>query len=130
MDTEYTTHTARENEIAFVCSRCRRRLILNEELKLKDVSKFMTGDCRRSVLLRLPRFINSLLNWIKQTLQLASLDTINKRFSICKKCEFFVENLGSDTGHLCGNCLCRISTKRNILNKLAIPTEKCPVGRW
>lgn len=42
---------------------------------------------------------------------------------ICKPCEHF-EN-GS-----CGVCGCRLALDRTSLNKIAMATEKCPIGKW
>lgn len=48
---------------------------------------------------------------------------IESRLAICKSCE----NLVNDHCRLCG-CACK--AENQLINKLALVSEKCPIGKW
>jgi hypothetical protein len=56
---------------------------------------------------------------------LVSKEVLDKRFAICKECEYF-------TGRGCSKCGCCTNQTRSLFNKLAYPTEQCPdvPPRW
>lgn len=52
-----------------------------------------------------------------------SVEQIEKRFSICKTCDFFQDNS-------CSKCGCRIVRNREFKNKLLWKNEQCPINKW
>lgn len=52
-----------------------------------------------------------------------SQEEVERRFSICKACEFFQNNS-------CIKCGCRIVRNREFKNKLLWKNEQCPLNKW
>lgn len=52
-------------------------------------------------------------------------EKIMTRFALCRTCDQF-------TGKGCKVCGCRCNSRRKLMNKLALPTERCPATppRW
>jgi len=50
-------------------------------------------------------------------------EQIEKRHSICLKCEFLKDNT-------CTKCGCPISRTRQFISKLAWADQECPIGKW
>ena len=50
-------------------------------------------------------------------------EIILQRLEICKACSEF-------TGRSCKECGCNCGDKKKFMNKLAYPTEKCPLDKW
>jgi hypothetical protein len=53
----------------------------------------------------------------------SSLETIERRYSICLSCEFLQNST-------CAKCGCNITRDRNYMNKLASESESCPIAKW
>ena len=79
------------------------------------------------------RFLKSYTKWVLAGKPLRSDKYIFELYDICKNCPSnafiqFKENEGT-----CDECDCRIkriSASEDDLNKLAWPTEKCPLNHW
>lgn len=50
-------------------------------------------------------------------------DQVEKRYSICKNCEFFNKNT-------CTKCDCVITRNLNYMNKLFFKDQECPELKW
>lgn len=50
-------------------------------------------------------------------------ETIDERLAICQQCPQFKDE------H-CSLCGCACNENNRLLNKLALETEKCPIGKW
>lgn len=50
-------------------------------------------------------------------------ETVRKRLEICYKCDEF-------NGERCKLCGCCTNAKQSHFNKLAFPTEQCPLEKW
>ena len=58
---------------------------------------------------------------------LRSQERIEELYAICQPCENFTE---VGPRKMCAVCACFLSTKRNRLNKLALPNMACPIGKF
>lgn len=76
-------------------------------------------------LLKAKTFVKSLWFHIASGLPKSSQKEISYRYSICKDCEKFKKDKSE-----CGICGCRITKKREFLNKLAWADQECPIGKW
>lgn len=50
-------------------------------------------------------------------------EQIQERFDICQKCPLF-------TGTSCQECKCGVNGQQKLMNKLAHPTQHCPLEKW
>lgn len=57
--------------------------------------------------------------------KLRSEEEIEQLLAICQACPFLDEQQ-----HRCVQCGCPTNARRHWRNKLAIATERCPIGRW
>lgn len=55
--------------------------------------------------------------------ELCSTAEIETRHNICSSCEFFKNNT-------CDKCGCLLNKDKIYMNKLAIKTQSCPIGKW
>lgn len=68
-------------------------------------------------------FARALARWAAAGFATRSQDTIAERLAICQECPHFVKN------H-CAKCGCACVEKNRLMNKLALASEKCPIGKW
>lgn len=74
--------------------------------------------------MRIPRFLKALSKFlIEGKGRFLPKEKILERFEVCKLCPHF-------TGRHCKHCGCFCHQRRKFLNKLSMPTEECPEGRW
>lgn len=115
------------------CCRCGRIWNVPESLTVSRLSTVVNlHPCEPYLLkyvLRVFRFLYAMYKWLIRSRTLLPYDSINMRYSICVNCPAFTYDTKRETS-VCGICLCRINERRSMFNKLAIPTEKCPIGRW
>lgn len=78
-----------------------------------------------NILKRLYRFVKSLVFHIGRGSPKSSQSLINKRYAICKDCDYY-----SIKDSQCLQCGCNINTKQILLNKLAWEDQKCPLNKW
>lgn len=76
-------------------------------------------------LIKLQRFIRSLIWHIHLGLPKSTQDQINERYDICLKCDSH-----DSKNKVCLQCGCNINNKRIFLNKLAWADQKCPINKW
>lgn len=71
-------------------------------------------------------YAKAVARWAADGFQARSEEEIARLYAICLECpEFDRQN------QRCLVCGCRVATDRNPMrNKLAMPTEKCPRGKW
>lgn len=73
------------------------------------------------------KFAKALLRWCRSRRPLAPRVVIDIRYSYCRRCPLLRQSWWR---RYCAGCGCTINQIRWPLNKLAVPTEECPVGRW
>ena len=73
------------------------------------------------------RYTRALSRWIKAGRPVRSEEEIEWIFEAhCKPCEAFDEESSS-----CLHCGCRVNLAKSApLNKIAMATEECPLGKW
>jgi hypothetical protein len=75
------------------------------------------------LLIRGWNFAAALARWTLAGLPRRTQVEIEARLAICQACEFLKNN------H-CGKCGCACNEKNRLINKLALATERCPIGKW
>lgn len=68
-------------------------------------------------------FAQAIVRWTLAGMPRRTQEEIDNRLAICQSCEF-LEN------HHCTKCGCACVETNRLINKLALTTEKCPVGKW
>ena len=68
-------------------------------------------------------FAGAMLRWGASGLPRRTQAEIDERLAICRDCPHLVEN------H-CNLCGCPCVESNQLLNKLALATESCPLGKW
>ena len=72
------------------------------------------------------RYTRALARWIKAGRPVRNQEEISEIYEICRQCR----TLDTATNS-CKYCGCRIGNHSNpLLNKIAMATERCPVGKW
>ena len=72
------------------------------------------------------RYTRALTRWIKAGRPIREQNEILEIYEICQQCRAL-----DTTTNSCKNCGCRIANHSNpLLNKIAMATERCPVGKW
>lgn len=81
------------------------------------------GKSGKSIISKLNTFFKSLYFHLYRGMPKSSQFLINSRYSDCQECESFYDNQ-------CLECGCRITKKKEFLNKLAWKDQECPLDRW
>lgn len=81
------------------------------------------SDAEPWLLIRGWNFTQALARWALAGLPRRSQAEIDARLAICQSCEF----LKNDR---CVKCGCACVERNRLINKLALATEKCPLGKW
>ena len=68
-------------------------------------------------------FSSAFVRWLGAGLPVRTKKQISDRLKICKSCPFLVEQR-------CTRCGCYCVETEQLINKLALATEKCPEGKW
>ena len=68
-------------------------------------------------------FATAMFRWASTGMPRRTQAEINDRLAICQSCPHFVEN------H-CRVCGCPCVETNQLINKLALATEACPLGKW
>jgi uncharacterized paraquat-inducible protein A len=76
-------------------------------------------------LLKIKNFLVSLWFHIYRGFPKATKLEILQRYNICSACTEF-DKIRSE----CSVCGCRITTKRQFMNKLAWADQSCPLSKW
>lgn len=82
-----------------------------------------TADPPPSILIRGWNFTAAMTRWTLAGLPRRTQAEIDERLAICQACPFLQNN------H-CTKCGCACVEQNRLINKLALATEKCPVGKW
>ena len=75
------------------------------------------------LLIRGLNFAAAMARWAGSGFPIRSQQQIDERLAICQACP----NLQQNHCSLCG---CACVENQQLMNKLAIATEKCPIGKW
>lgn len=75
------------------------------------------------LLIRGWNFAVAMTRWTLAGMPRRSQDEIEERLAICQGCEHLVDNQ-------CNQCGCLCVESNHLINKLALTTERCPVGKW
>lgn len=75
------------------------------------------------LLIRGWNFAWAMARWAGSGFEMRTQDEINERLAICQDCIHLVDN------H-CDLCGCACVETNQAMNKLALKTEKCPIGKW
>ncbi len=62
--------------------------------------------------------------------ELCTQEQIDVRMNICKACEFLIIKQQEPFKGECNKCGCNCNSNRILLNKTAIPSQECPIGKW
>jgi 2-polyprenyl-3-methyl-5-hydroxy-6-metoxy-1,4-benzoquinol methylase len=76
-----------------------------------------------SLLQRGIHFARAMGRWIASGAQLRSQERVNELLKICQACPLLQDGM-------CVKCGCNTNGDVSPLNKLAVATEACPIGRW
>ena len=68
-------------------------------------------------------FASAMLRWASSGMPRRTQAEIDERLAICQACPNFVDN------H-CRVCGCACVETNQLINKLALATEECPLGKW
>lgn len=68
-------------------------------------------------------FAWAITNWAASGFKTRNEDAINERLAICRACPELVNDQ-------CQKCGCACVESNRLINKLALATEKCPLGKW
>ncbi len=84
-----------------------------------------------SLLQKAANFTKAITRHVVGGMNLCTEEQIQKRAEICFGCSYFRRNPDGESG-VCSHlgCGCNINLRKVMLNKLAMPTEKCPVDKW
>lgn len=84
-----------------------------------------TGGERPPLVVKAKRYVGAVARWTTAGFPTRSQPEIDAIYDgQCRPCEFFV------TDH-CGKCACAVNSGSNgLTNKIAMATERCPVGKW
>lgn len=84
-----------------------------------------------NILQKAAHFTKAIMKHVAGGMNLCTEEQIQKRSEICFGCEFFRKNPDGESG-VCAHmgCGCNINLRPEMLNKLAMPTEKCPMDKW
>lgn len=75
------------------------------------------------LLIRGWNFARAMTRWAGSGFEMRTQEEINERLVICQACPHLV----NDHCNLCG---CACVEKNQAMNKLALKTESCPIGKW
>lgn len=81
------------------------------------------GDRLPSLAIRGWNFAAAMSRWALAGMPRRTLDEISARLAICQACEYL-------QNQRCTKCGCPCVERNQLVNKLALATEKCPDGRW
>jgi hypothetical protein len=76
-----------------------------------------------SLLIRGWNFATAMARWAGAGMPRRSQLEIEERLAVCQSCEFL-------RNQHCVKCGCACVEKNRLMNKLALATEKCPLGKW
>jgi len=68
-------------------------------------------------------FASAMLRWASSGMPRRTQSEIDERLAICQGCPHFADN------H-CRVCGCACVETNQLINKLALATEECPLGKW
>jgi hypothetical protein len=74
-------------------------------------------------LIRGVNFASAMARWVAAGRPMRTQSEIDERLAICQACPELVDN------H-CAKCGCACVETNQLMNKLALATEKCPLGKW
>ena len=75
------------------------------------------------IMIRGINFATAIIRWASTGMPRRSQSEINDRLAICQACPHFIDN------H-CRVCGCPCVETNQLINKLALATEACPLGKW
>jgi uncharacterized protein (DUF885 family) len=76
-----------------------------------------------TLMIRGINFATALIRWASSGMQRRSQQEIEERLAICQACPQFIDN------H-CRVCGCPCIETNQLMNKLALASEACPLGKW
>jgi len=76
-----------------------------------------------SLIIRGWNFAAAMTRWTLAGMPRRTQAEIDERLAICQACPFLVDN------H-CNRCGCACVEQNQLINKLALATEKCPENKW
>ena len=75
------------------------------------------------LLIRGLNFTSAMFRWASSGMPRRTQSEIDERLAICQGCPHFVDS------H-CRVCGCACVETNQLINKLALATEECPLGKW
>lgn len=113
--------------------------------KIRGMFRVQCSECKRctvvktleekrqcgppSIIQRGAMVINAHARWLAAGSPVRDPDAIKTLYSICEACPriMFTEREGSAW---CRECGCHLASAGVVLNKIAMATESCPLGKW
>lgn len=77
------------------------------------------------MLKKIKNFVSSFTWHLSRGMPKSSQREINRRFSICEKCQSY-----NRIKKECDECGCNINRKKIFMNKLAWLDSSCPLSKW
>lgn len=120
-----------QDNITFTCKNCGTVIrglephgippvfVCSSPIKALDKNEPITP----STMQKIKNFAGALAGHVKTGMKMCTEEQIDKRFSICQQCEFFVNNT-------CNKCGCPLVREKKFISKLAWADQECPVGKW
>ena len=81
----------------------------------------------KSLIAQYSRYKEAKANWEKHGKPLRTKPEIEAIYKICQDCPAFNKGALWST---CDECGCRLALEQSSMNKIAMATEKCPIGKW
>ncbi len=103
-----------------------QRLLMQRELiashdSMKPLQS--TDNSVPPIIIRGLNFASAMLRWTSSGMPRRTQAEIDERLTICQACPHFADN------H-CRVCGCPCVETNQLVNKLALATEACPLGKW
>lgn len=68
-------------------------------------------------------FAAAMARWMADGMPMRTVAEIDERVAICQACPELSDGV-------CRQCGCQCNERQRITNKLALKTERCPIGKW
>ena len=102
-------------------ARLQRALITNHDFK--NTPQSTEDNTVPPLIIRGVNFASAMFRWTSSGMPRRTQAEIDERLAICQACPHLVDN------H-CRVCGCPCVETNQLINKLALATEACPLGKW
>lgn len=120
----------KDDKVKYRCSKCGYETVWLPSNVAADMVYAPCGvivSKEPSLLDKVINFGKAMTKHVVSGMEYCTEEQTQERFEICKACPFIKDNNGVLS---CGKCGCGLSDKTKILNKLALKSQSCPIGKW